>query len=100
MIDTFRAYPELLCLDATYKLLELGLPTYIMLYEDSNEIIAVCLLVQEGASSMTWMVDAFKERNREWQKIRVIIADKDIDERDVLKRCFPSASVLIVYSTL
>ena len=31
MIDTFRAYPELLCLDSTYKLLELGLPTYIML---------------------------------------------------------------------
>ena len=98
MIDTFRAYPELLCLDATYKLLELGLPTYIMLCEDSNgqsEIISVCLLVQEDATSMTWMVDAFKQHNQEWQKIRVIMADKDIGERDVLKRCFPNASVLI-----
>ena len=85
MIDTFRAYnyPELLCLDATYKLLELGLPTYIMLCEDSNgqsEIISVCLLVQEDATSMTWMVDAFKQHNQEWQKIRVIMADKDIGE--------------------
>ena len=71
MIDTFRAYPELLCLDAIYKLLELGLPTYIMLCEDSNyqsEIISVCLLVQEDATSMTWMVDAFKQHNQEWQK--------------------------------
>ena len=27
-----QAYPELLCLDATYKLLELGLPVYLMQY--------------------------------------------------------------------
>ena len=60
MRDTFKAYPELLCLDATYKLLELGLPVYIMLNMDSNgqsEVIAVCLLVQEDANSIAWMVD-------------------------------------------
>ena len=60
MRDTFKAYPELLCLDATYKLLELRLPVYLMLSEDSNgqsEIAAVCLLVQEDATSVTWMVE-------------------------------------------
>ncbi len=49
MIEAFRAYPELVCVDATYKLLELRLPVYIMLCEDSNglsEIVAVCLLVK------------------------------------------------------
>ena len=98
MIDMFRAYPEPLCLDATYKLLELGLPTYIMLYENSNgqsEIISVRLLVQEDATSMTWMVNASKQHNQEWQKICVIMANKDIGEWDVLKRYFPNASVLI-----
>ena len=30
----FFIYPELICLDATYKLLELGLPVYLMLRED------------------------------------------------------------------
>ena len=38
--------PELLCLDATYKLLDLRLPIYLMLVEDSNgqsEIVAVCI---------------------------------------------------------
>ena len=29
MKDAFKAYPELLCLDTTYKLLELGLPVYL-----------------------------------------------------------------------
>ena len=33
--------------------------------------------------------------NQEWPKIRVFMADKDIGEWDVLKRCFPNASVLI-----
>ena len=37
-----------------------------MLCEDSNgrsEIVAICLLVQEDASSIMWMVDAFKQSN-------------------------------------
>ena len=36
MKNNFQAYSELLCLDATYKLLELGLPVHLMLCEDSN----------------------------------------------------------------
>lgn len=36
MKEAFRAYPELVCIDATYKLLDLGLPVYLMLVEDSN----------------------------------------------------------------
>ena len=85
-------------MDATYKLLELGLPVYLMLSEDANgqsEVIAVCLLVQEDADSVTWMVNAFKKNNEDWHKIRIIMADKDIGEREVLKQCIPNASVLI-----
>ena len=84
MKTTFSAYPEFLCLDATYKLLELG---HLMLGEDANgqsEVIAVCLLVQKDADSVTWMVDAFKN-NEDWHKICIIMADKDIGEREVLK---------------
>ena len=97
MKTTFSAYPELLCLDATYKLLELGLPVYLMLSEDANgqsEVIAVCILVQEDADSVTWIVDAFKN-NEDWHKIRIIMADKNIGEREVSKQCIPNASVLI-----
>lgn len=44
MKSIFAAYPELVCIDATYKLLDLRLPVYIMLIEDGNgqsEIVAV-----------------------------------------------------------
>ncbi len=80
MKDAFKAYPELLCIDATYKLLELGLPVYIMVSEDSNgqsEIVAVCLLVLEDMDSVMWMMNSFKHHNSKWAKIRVVMADKE-----------------------
>ena len=80
MKAAFEAYPEFVCIDATYKLLDLGLPTYLMLVEDSNgqsEIVAVRLLATEDANSMTWMVDTFKKHNMNWKKICVVMADKD-----------------------
>lgn len=98
MKDGFAAYPELICLDATYKLLELGLPVYLMLCEDSNgqsELICVCLLVTEDSASMTWMLDTFKKRNPNWEKTRVVMSDKDIGEREVIKKCLPDVSLLI-----
>lgn len=55
----------------------------------------MCLLVTEDANSMTWMMETFKKHNVNWNKIRVIMADKDIGERDVLKQCMPNSSVLI-----
>ena len=89
MKDTFHA---------TYKLLALGLSTYLMLCEDSNgqsEIIAVCLPVTEDASSMMWMMETFKKHNLNWDRICILMADKDIGESDVLKQCLPNSSVLI-----
>jgi len=90
MKASFRSYPEIVFIDATYKLLNLQLPVYIILCEDSNgqsEVAAVCLLVTEDKSSMTWMLDAFKNLNECWSKIRVVMADKDVGERDAIKQC-------------
>lgn len=98
MLESFNAYPELICLDATYKLLDLKLPVYLMLCEDSNgasEIVAVCLLVSEDIDNLKWMLEIFKERNDRCSDIRVIMADKDIKERHVVKEVFPTTSVLI-----
>ena len=44
MREAFKAYPEIIFIDATYKLRELGLPVYLMLCEDSNgQSEIVCL---------------------------------------------------------
>ena len=98
MKQCFHSYPEVVFLDATYKLLEIGIPIYILLCEDSNgmsEVVFVCLLVTEDQESITWMLDTFKKRNAFWSKIGVVMADKDIGERDAVKSALPSASVLI-----
>jgi len=98
MKESFSAFPELLCIDATYKLLELGLPVFVMVCVDSNgqtEVVAACILVTEDAQSITWMMNTFKQHNEAWKKIRVIMADKDISERDIIKGSIPDAAVLI-----
>ena len=82
-----KAYPALLCIDAIYKLLELELPVYIMLYEDSNgqsEVVATFLLVAEDQESLSWMFNSFKNLNSTWEKFHVVMADKDIGETDVI----------------
>ena len=98
MKQSFQAYPEIVFLDATYKLLQIGTPTYLMLVEDSNgmsEVVFVCLLVSEDENSISWMIDTFKRLNANWIKTTVVMADKDITERHVIKNHLPSASVLI-----
>ena len=62
MQKVFSAYPELVCVDATYKLLELRFPLYVMMVEDGNgqsEIAAIFLLVEETESSILCMVNSF-----------------------------------------
>ena len=69
----FSAYPELICIDATYKLLELRFPVYIMLVEDGNgqsEIVAVFLLMEETEQSIKSMVGIFKNHNPQWEATR------------------------------
>ena len=69
-----------------------------MLSEDSNgqsEIVAVALIVNEDKESMLWIMNTFKLRNEEWAKVRVVMGDKDMNERNTIKQSFPSANVLI-----
>ena len=83
MKEAFKAYPELIFVDATYKLLNLGFPTFLILSEDLNgqrEISAVYLLASEDGDSFKWMFNTFKQHNKRWEAIRVVMADKDLKE--------------------
>ncbi|KAL1472595.1 hypothetical protein MTO96_039226 [Rhipicephalus appendiculatus] len=98
------AYPEFLGIDATYKLLEIRTPVYVMHVEDSNgdtETVCVAILVNESAPTIKWMLDKFKELHPSWTRIKCVMADKDLLERDLLKESFPQSKVLIcVFHTL
>ena len=84
MKDIFAAYPEFICIDATYMLLELRFPVYFLLVEDGNglsEIAAVFLMPEETEESMSHMIDFFKKENSNWKSIRVVMGDKDLSQR-------------------
>lgn len=96
MKRSFAAYPEFLCLDATYKLLNIRAPVYLILNEDGNgESVVVCIgiLVQEDASSLEWFLESFKSQNPFWNKIKTVMTDKDLTERDAILKAFPDVSL-------
>ena len=79
------------------QLFDLELPVYLLLCEDSNgqsEIVAVTLIVHEYVQCVTWMMETFRKFNAMWWCTRVLMADKDIQEWNVLKSCLPQAVVL------
>ena len=98
MRATFAAYPEIFFLDATYKLLELNFPVYLFVVEDANgeaEIVGLGALVNEDAESLDWLVRTFAERNPKVRDTRLVMADKDLNERDQIKEVLPWVKVLI-----
>ena len=69
-----------------------------MLVEDGNgqsEIVAIFLLLEETEVSISKMMSIFKKYNDKWQSVRVLMADKDMTERDTLATAFPDAVILI-----
>ena len=80
----YDRFPEMLFVDAMYKLNDLRMPLYLFLVEDGNgesEIIAVWMVVTEDAVSIHQMAEIFKKHNRRWSDTVTIMADKDFIER-------------------
>ncbi|CAB3983003.1 zinc finger SWIM domain-containing 3-like [Paramuricea clavata] len=94
----FDAFPEILLIDATYKLNNLRLPLYVMLAVDGNgesEIVGLMLLADEQADTIRKMIRLFKKHNAAWEKINCVMADKDMTERKVIKEEIQQAGLLI-----
>ena len=98
MKSTFSSYPEILFIDATYKLNELRLPLYVLLIEDGNglsEIVAIWLIADESGTTIQSMADLLIKHNPCTRNVKVVMADKDFNEREVYANAFPQASLLI-----
>lgn len=94
----YDRFPEILFVDATYKLNDLRMPLYLFLVEDGNgesEVVATWMVVAEDAISIRQMANIFKKHNQKWCNTVTIMADKDFIERDAFKAEFPDASILI-----
>lgn len=98
MQQTFQDYPELLLIDATYKLTDVRMPLYILLVVDGNgesEIVGSFLVSDETRGTISTMIQSFKDSNPAWDNVQAIISDKDFVERSVMREEFPKASLLI-----
>ena len=98
MKKVFSDFPELLMIDATYKLNDLRMPLYIMLVVDGNgesEIVATFLAADETEDTIRSMVAEFKSHNPCYSQVQAIMSDKDFVERLVLHEELPQAAMLI-----
>ena len=104
MRTVFEKYPELLLVDATYKLSDLRMPVYILHAVNRNglsQMVAVFLVTEETTSIMRSAVALFQEHNPALQSTVSIMTDKDFVERGVLRDLMPNAHLLIcLYHTL
>lgn len=94
----YDSFPEIMFVDATYKLNDLHMPLYIFLVEEGNgesEVVAVWMVVVEDTVSISQMAEIFKKHNPSWEKTKTIMSDKDFIERDALTSQFPDSSILI-----
>jgi len=98
MQNIFKHFPELILVDATYKLLDLRMPVYVIMCVDGNglsEIVAVFIVAEETAQVIESAVQIFKKHNSSWTDIKVVMSDKDFTERDAFVKCFPDATLNI-----
>ena len=98
MKNIFQAYPEILLIDAKHKTNNLNFVLYAFLAIDGNgdsHVVGSFLSQDESEVSVRAMIHLFKERNPAWEKTEVIITDKDMTERQVLKEEFTQAHLQI-----
>ena len=89
MRSCFSAFPEVLFLDATYKLNNRRMPVYLFLSIDGDwqsEVVSVWITEDETKAALEAMVNCFKKANPRWEATAVIMTDKDMTSRDVLRR--------------
>lgn len=93
----YARYPELILIDATYKLNNLRMPLYVMLVVDGNgksEVVALWLVVNEDKPTLSHLMDVFIKHN-DTTNTRCIMADKDITERNIFTEKIPGAVIMI-----
>ena len=102
MIKLFAYYPELLLLDATYKLNNSRMPLYVLMCVDGNGegvIVALWIVANEKKVTIEELTNIFKKHN-DTSGVQVVVTDKDMVERDVISEKIPNASLQLSFSHL
>lgn len=104
MQQYFDLYPEVIIVDATYKLNDRRMPLFVMLVIDGNgesQITALFLLKSENYAIITRMMTKFKTLNPKHENINIILSDKNFADRKAYSECFPRAKMqLCIYHVM
>ncbi|XP_031784658.1 uncharacterized protein LOC116417165 [Nasonia vitripennis] len=92
MKQNMKKYPEVMCIDSTYKIFSLRFSLMFFVIEDGegrSHIVAVGILVNESRPIVKWLMEWFKKDNLEAvKKTRGFITNKDLVERSVIREVF------------
>ncbi|XP_074602367.1 uncharacterized protein LOC141856032 [Brevipalpus obovatus] len=94
----FKEYPEILFCDATYKTNENRMALMVFMIVDGNGesgLVGLCFIKSESEKCTLSALESLKEASPSHNRIRVIMADKDMANRNAFKKAFPSAEMSI-----
>ncbi|CAK9292219.1 unnamed protein product [Gordionus sp. m RMFG-2023] len=98
MQQNLKRFPEVMFVDATYKLNNYGMPLFITLVVDGNgesQIVSLWLVQSESYKCVKTMCDYMKFHNNNLEDLEVIVADKDMADRHAFYDSFPGVSIHI-----
>ena len=92
-------YPNIIYLDGTYCLVDLGFPVYVFFTSDGemhSNVAAYAIVKDETKLTLTSLLGEFVKLNPEIQaKIETIIMDKDAAEIGAIKTVLPNSNILL-----
>ncbi|KAE9315544.1 hypothetical protein PR003_g18962, partial [Phytophthora rubi] len=87
----FTAFPEVILVDTTHDTNK----NKYKLFSIQGQYVYHSLVESEMADNLSFCLKEFKESNPAWVNIRVVVTDKDFNEKDVLADAFPDARQLL-----
>ena len=102
--NMYARYPQLILIDATYKLNNLRMPMYILMVVDGNgesEIIALWLVVYEDKDTISHLMDIFVKHNdtANTKCIMAVCRYASTEVRNHLVTCFENGHMTLFPSS-
>ena len=97
MKKVLLSYPDIVNLDGTYCINNLGFPCYVFMVadgENSGQVVAYALVKDETAATLTFVLEEFKKQNSK-ANVKTFIVDKDAAEIAAIKAVFTDIDIIL-----
>ncbi|XP_075732959.1 uncharacterized protein LOC142761719 [Rhipicephalus microplus] len=94
MQQTFKCFPEVLLLDATYCTNKLRMSLFVMVVQDGSglsHVVAYAFVASEQQHVVTSLLEIFVQENSAATNTKVVVIDKDFTEVNAVNAAFPGS---------